>query len=339
MNFPKVTIIILNWNGIEDTTVCLESLKRISYPNYEILVVDNASTGNDVEILEKKYSGYVKLIKNDKNTGFAGGNNIAIKKMIGEGKSSYALILNNDTIVTPEFLTEMVKVCESDSSVGMATPRILNPDGSLQRSDRKFPTHFVNFLYFCVPKLFLSDRVKNFFAKTSLKKLLGEEAGSYFWSFESGETTEIDQGSGACLLVKEEVIRQVGMFDDRFFLYSEDLDWCYRTKKAGWKIIYVPAAVIVHLVGRSGKSEVEKSIYFCYKVESKHFFAIKHYNRSDILKTRLILLLGLIIRMPQVLYYYYAFRGKQKGLILWKLYRSVLIKIITNKTLWEKQNL
>jgi len=114
MQHPKVSIIILNWNGLKDTIECLESLKKITYPNYEVIVVDNDSKGNDADILEERYKNYIRVIRNKENLGFAGGNNVAIRQVLKEEKSDYILLLNNDTIVEPNFLEELIKIALQD---------------------------------------------------------------------------------------------------------------------------------------------------------------------------------------------------------------------------------
>src|SRR3989338_5442408 len=126
MKQPRVSVIILNWNGLDDTIECLESLKKITYPNYEVILVDNASSGDDVAQLRKKFGKYIKIIQNDKNYGFAEGNNIAIRKVMKENKSKYVLLLNNDTVVDAKFLDELVKTGESDPKVGIVGPIIYN---------------------------------------------------------------------------------------------------------------------------------------------------------------------------------------------------------------------
>src|SRR3989344_4022189 len=123
---PRVSIIILNWNGVNDTIECLDSLKEITYPNYEIIIVDNGSKWDDVKILSKKFGKYIRIIKNDKNYGFAEGNNIAIRKVMEENKSKYVLLLNNDTVVDKKFLDELVKTGESDEKIGIVGPIIYN---------------------------------------------------------------------------------------------------------------------------------------------------------------------------------------------------------------------
>lgn len=123
MNPPKVSIIILNWNGLEDTIECLESLRKITYPNYGIIVVDNASSGSDVEVLRERYGDYIRIIQNEKNYGFAKGNNVGIRYALDKG-ADYVLVLNNDTVVAPSFLDELVSCCQKEQKIGAVGPRL-----------------------------------------------------------------------------------------------------------------------------------------------------------------------------------------------------------------------
>jgi GT2 family glycosyltransferase len=123
MPYPKAAIVILNWNGLNDTVECLESLKQITYPNYEIIVIDNGSIGNDVKVLEEKYSSYVRIIVNGRNLGFAAGNNVGIRQALRDGVD-YILVLNNDTVVDPMFLSELVTAAEKDSRIGAVGPKL-----------------------------------------------------------------------------------------------------------------------------------------------------------------------------------------------------------------------
>ena len=124
MIYPKVSIIILNWNGWKDTIECLESLQRLTYPNYHVIVVDNGSRGNDAEVLQEKFGDYISLIRNDKNYGYTGGNNIGIRHALNNSSPDYFLILNNDVAVAPDFLTEMVKVADNDAAIGIVGPKV-----------------------------------------------------------------------------------------------------------------------------------------------------------------------------------------------------------------------
>ena len=124
MSYPRVGIIILNWNGIADTVECLESVKKITYPKYDVVLVDNGSTGDDAEVLKEKYGDYIHLLCNSENLGFAGGVDVGLRYAMGTIHPAYFLLLNNDTVVAPDFLDELVKVAESDETIGIVGPRI-----------------------------------------------------------------------------------------------------------------------------------------------------------------------------------------------------------------------
>ena len=213
MNYPKVSIIILNWNGLKYTIECLESLKKITYPNYEVIVVDNGSKGNDADVLEEKYKDYIKLIRNKENLGFAKGNNVAIRKVIEEGKSEYVLLLNNDTeIIQRGWLDKLVKISESEKNIGIVGCTLLFPSGRFQVGGTilKPPFH-IN----------ISDKVKN--------------------------VIEVDLVRGACFLIKKKVVDKIGLLDENFYpVLSEESDYCMRAKKAGFKVIYAPEVRIIH---------------------------------------------------------------------------------------------
>ena len=221
MNEPKVFIIILNWNGLEDTIKCLESLKKITYSNYEVIIVDNGSHGDDADILDRNYREYIKLIRNAENTGFTGGNNLAIKWLLQNSNPDYFLLLNNDTVVHPELLTEIVKVAENDLQIGIVGPKTYVLD---------------------LPEIIQTVWVDldMYRGRATLAGLLDTDKGQY------NEIRSVDCVQGSCLLIKKKVIEQVGLLDEDYFCYWEETDYCLRTRKAGYKIYYSPKAVIWH---------------------------------------------------------------------------------------------
>jgi len=221
IDYPKVSIIILNWNRLEDTIECLESLKKITYPSYEVVVVDNGSKGNDAQVLKQNFGDYIYLIQNDRNYGYTGGNNIAIRYALYNSQPDYFLILNNDVVVAPDFLTEMVKVAESDGSIGIVGPKVY---------------------YFDFPNIIHSAGMKT-------NMWLGYLGYIGYKRSDAGQhdvQREVDSISGCCLLIKNEVIHQVGMFDESYFSYWDEVDYCFRAKKASFRIIYVPQAIAWH---------------------------------------------------------------------------------------------
>jgi GT2 family glycosyltransferase len=221
MTNPRISVIILNWNGLEDTIECLESLKKITYTNYEVIVVDNGSRGNDAAVLQEKFGDYIHLIRNDRNYGYTGGNNIAMRYVMNHSAPDYLLILNNDTIVAPDFLGQMINVAESNVSIGMVGPKV-------------YYHSFSNRIQSA------GAEVNMWTGQPSLVGIKEIDAGQY------DTQREVDYVFGCCLLVKKEVIQKVGLFDESYFCYWDEIDYCFRAKTAGYKLVYVPEAGIWH---------------------------------------------------------------------------------------------
>jgi GT2 family glycosyltransferase len=232
---PAVSIIMLNWNGKNDTIECLNSLSCIDYPNYQIILVDNGSTDGLAEIVQGQFPDTV-LLKNKENLGFAEGNNVGIRYVLSQQSPDYILLLNNDTVVAPSFLSELVKVGENYPEFGMLSPLI--------------------YWYTSPEKIwFYSGEMPQKEGYCDHKRLPEGETieniirGSDHVPKEYLDDT--DYLSGCALLVKSEVIRQIGLLDARFFSSYEDADWSIRCKKAGWKLAVVPSAKIWHKVTSS----------------------------------------------------------------------------------------
>ncbi|MGD0331017.1 MAG: glycosyltransferase family 2 protein [Dehalococcoidia bacterium] len=221
MEYPRVSIIILNWNGLEDTIECLESLKKITYPNYEVIVVDNASANNEAQILREKFGDYIYLIQNDRNYGFAEGNNIAIRHVLSKSELKYVLLLNNDTVVAPQFLDELVKVTKQDCSIGIAGPKI----------------YFYN----------NPNEAQHTTAKIDLYR--GKAGWAVVKEADSGQFEDVQDTAwcdGSCFLVRREVIQSIGLIDASYFKYWEEIDYCLRASKQGFRIVCCPQARIWH---------------------------------------------------------------------------------------------
>lgn len=218
---PKVCIIILNWNGLEDTIECLESLKKVTYPDYEVILVDNGSEGNDVEILRERFGDHIQIIENDKNYGFAEGCNIGMRYALENSDPDNILLLNNDTAVDPDFLTELVKVAESDSLIGIVGPKVC---------------------FYHEPNVIQSAGGQiNWW--TGQASLIG---CTQFDKEQFDEIREVDWVSGCALLIKRKVIEQVGLLYAPYFAYFEEAEWCTRVTRAGYEVIYVPKAHLWH---------------------------------------------------------------------------------------------
>jgi len=267
MNNPKVSIIILNWNGLKDTIECLESLKKITYPNYEVIIVDNGSEGNDADVLEEKYRDYIKLIRNKENLGFAGGNNVGIRKVLKEGKSKYILLLNNDTVAERDFLYELVKYY--DESTGICAPLIFNfyKLNEIWSSGGEF------------------NILKGIYSNSTREIKRNQRETSFI--------------SGCCWLVREEIFRKFGLLDEKYFLYSEDMDFCYHLKKASYKLKVIPSSVIFHKISRTVKKDSPLLFYYFHR--SKLIFLRKNYKGF---KKLFYLNLNIIIRYLRAFEYF-----------------------------------
>jgi len=214
---PLVYIITINWNGINDTIECLESLKKITYKNYKIILVDNNSKDNQAEKLKKQFP-YIKLVKNSENTGFCIANNQGMELALKD-KADYALLLNNDTTVAPDFLDILIDYSEKHQNIGITSPKILWYNSNLILS-------MGGNISYLLPKRTLIGKGKK---STMFKKNI-----------------EPDFVSGCALLIKSEVIEKIGMLDPVFFAYYEDVDISYRARRAGYKIVVLPKSVIWH---------------------------------------------------------------------------------------------
>jgi len=246
----KTSIIILNWNGLQDTLECLASLKNVTHANYEVIVVDNNSSGNDVEVIEEKYGDFIqKVIINEKNLGFSGGNNIGIKNAL-QDNPDYILLLNNDTVVEPDFLTKMIEESGNEKP-GIITPMI---------------TYF-------------DDKEKIWSAGGSISKI---KASGFTFGHNDYFKNHIYNkyctfASGCCMLVKREVIEKVGLLDEDYFLYLEDTDYCQRVVDAGYKLLYVGSSRIYHKVFSTTARE-SNLLPLYYSIRNRLYFAKKNFG-------------------------------------------------------------
>lgn len=238
---------MVNWNGKIDTIDCMKSLKNLNYPEYEVVVVDNASTDGSQDLFKKEYFS-INLIENKENLGFAEGNNVGIRYAL-QKSADYILLLNNDTIVHEDLLTELIKTAESDSNIGIVGPKIYffdNPNrvwyvgGNIHLwTGRAYHPHY------------------------------GETDNSSF-----DVKKEVDFVSGCALLIKRKVIEEIGLFDPRFFLVYEDADLNMRVHKAGYKIMYAPEAKLWHKVSISMK-KISNNTTVYYHTRNAPLFVFK----------------------------------------------------------------
>ena len=238
----QLSIIIVSWNVKDDLLRCLSSLQdNAPCTSFEVILVDNMSTDETVNTVRRQYPE-VTIVENTENKGFAKANNQGMDCCNGE----YVLLLNPDTVVHAGSLDLLIKFLDDNPDVGACGPKLLNDDGSPQASVRKFPT-FRGVLY-----------------THTVCRLLGLfRAKHREWmmrDFGYDRQTDVDQIMGAAMMVRKSVIEEIGPLDTDFFMYFEEVDWCYRIKQAGWRIVFLPDAVITHLGGRSSSQVPLKRI-------------------------------------------------------------------------------
>ncbi len=253
-----LSIVIVNYNTRKLLRSCLSSIYA-SQGNfrYEVLVVDNCSRDNSADMVRDEFP-QVRLIVSEANNGYAWANNQALRHSTGR----YALLLNPDTLLPPNALQRMLNFMDSHPQAGAAGPKLVREDGSLDLACRRsFPTPEVS-LYRMVglSKLFPKSRR---FARYDLTFL------------PPNEVTEVDSVAGSFMMVRREAIEQVGLLDEDFFLYGEDLDWAYRIKQGGWKIYYNPQVTVLHYKREATKQNRLKARYEFFR--AMYLFYQKHY--------------------------------------------------------------
>lgn len=316
-----LSIIIVSYNCKEYLKNCLRSvLKEVLKLSHEVIVVDNASTDATVEMLKKEFP-YIILINNSINVGFSKANNQAVR----QSKGKYILLLNPDTIVLGGAIERVVDFMENTKDSGAVGCKILNPDGSIQLGCvRSFPT--------ISTKLFEQFYLWKLFSKS---KLFGKHLMTYF---NYKEVIEVDMLSGSFMLLRAKTLNEVGLFDENSFLYCDDIDICYRIKKAGWKIFYIPYAEIIHYGGRSTSQAMVKTLYESYKAND--YFFTKHNSRVFLVITRLFVFIGSFLRLWVWIFitiFISAKRHEAKNRI--QVYSKVLLKLtksIISGRIWYK---
>ena len=274
-----VSVVIASWNTRDLLHQTLESLYRETHDvKFETIVVDNASSDGTKEYIRTRWE-QVKIIPLQKNFGFGVANNIGFKESCGR----YILVLNSDTIVLPSTLPGMVSFLNKHPYAGCVGCRHLNPDGSLQGSMDSFPSLLKDFL--CYSDLYRLPILLSFLQKNYP-----------YWS-KHDQIRNVDWVNGSCMMVRREVIEEVGGFDDGCFMYAEELDWCYRMKNAGWEVFFTPKAEIIHIGGQSSKHIADKRITLLYKGQYRFYrrnYPVWKYSLLRIIVT-LISILRIII--------------------------------------------
>ena len=218
-DLPKVSIVTLNWNTLNDTVECIESLQKVTYPNFEVIVVDNGSANNEGKILAERFEPFIRLIQNDINHGFARGCNIGMADALERG-ADYCLLLNNDTVVAPDFLDKMMEVVVSDPKIGIAGGKI--------------------YTYSDPERIWFAGGLVKVGNETIDFRQAEKDQGQY------EEVVECGWIIGCLMLISREVLEKVGLFDEKYFFGGEDIDLCMKAEAEGYRIVWAPHSKIWH---------------------------------------------------------------------------------------------
>ena len=271
-----LSIVIVSWNTQDILRRCLDSIRTAAPPlGFDVIIVDNASTDGSPDMVSSEFPEFT-VIRNKENLGFAAANNIGIQRAV----AGFVMLLNPDTELCPGTVARMSSFAREHPNVGIIGPRLVMPDGQLQKSGRRFPTFMGEFL--SVTRL---SRV--------FKSFHDRNVG---WGREDFDAiTEVDEVSGACMLIRRSALDEIGLLDERFFMYYEDVDLCCRLKKAGWKVVYMGEGAVVHAWAQSAlKMGVLRANGMMYR--SQYLYFLKHHGpvQAVILRMLSLLLLGVM---------------------------------------------
>ncbi|KKR34313.1 MAG: putative glycosyltransferase [Candidatus Gottesmanbacteria bacterium GW2011_GWC2_39_8] len=268
----KISIVILNYNGLADTIDCLSSLKKIKQAGFvtEIIVVDNGSK-EKIKVIKIRFPETV-LIESHENLGFAGGNNLGIKKAL-ESKADYVMLLNNDTTVDPLIILKLIEFSERNKDIGIVSPKIYFYPGQEYHKDRYKEEEKGKVIWYGGGKI---DWNNLYASHLDVDKVD---------DFKNQTPAETDFATGCCMLIKKEVFSKIGLLDDKYFLYFEDTDFSLRAKKAGIKVFFYPEGLVWHKnASSSGKPGSNLHIY--YQTRNRLIFGMKY----AFLRTKIALL-------------------------------------------------
>lgn len=251
-----LSIVIVTWNAREVLLDALASIEREVLSRrdegrleVETIVVDNGSLDGSVEAVRAAHP-FAEVIALPENVGFAAGNNVGLRR----AKGRHCVLLNSDTVVLPDALEKCVRYLDAHTDVGVVGPQLLNPDGSKQNCIHNFPS----FATELVPKGLLETLLP---ARFPSKR------------YEHPEPIDVEAVLGACLFVRREVLEDVGLMPEDYFFFLEETDWCFRIRQAGWRVVHVPDAHVIHIFGASTKKKVPAETRIEYHRSLYHFFA------------------------------------------------------------------
>lgn len=275
----KLSISIVNWNTKDILKECLEAIVKSDFTDYEITVVDNNSSDNSAEMVKALFPN-VGLLSNTQNLGFAKGNNQVIKQSSGE----YILILNPDIIVYPDTLKQMIDFMDNHNDVGALGIKLATKDGTEIKTGyyRRYPS--------ITQTLFFYTMLENLSLKNKFLR-------NRYWEKENtGQISEIHQIPGACLLLRRKTINEVGLFDERFKLFFEDVDLCYRIGQSNWKLVFNPKISAIH-IGAQSISQLSYPELAGTFFNSMYVYFRKHYSWIKAVCVKTIIILNTLLKI------------------------------------------
>lgn len=271
-----LTVVVVSWNVRDLLRGCLASIDRGRGDlALQVIVVDSASTDGSAEMVAAEFP-WVELIASAENVGFPAGNNLGLARARGR----HVFLLNPDTEVIGDALSTLVAYLDAHPDVGVVGPQLLNADGTVQSSRRRFPT-----------------LATAFFESTWLERLAPRRLLDRYYVLDrpDGETSDVDWVVGAALMARQSVVQQVGPLDAAYFMYSEELDWCRRIRDAGWRVVYLPAAQVVHHYGKSSEQAVTARHINFQRAKLRYFRKYHGWLACAVL--RLYLLAGYLVQI------------------------------------------
>lgn len=280
-------IVIVNWNTADELERCLETVFASEGDiSYRVVVVDNDSTDGSPDMVREKFPR-AELLETGKNLGYPKGNNVGLRHLGYHGIAKvdadaprYALLLNPDTELPSTALYEMLQFMDSRPDIGIAGPKLILPDGSLDKACRRgFPTPMVSFYHFSgLAKIFPDN----------------ERFGRYNMTFaDPDDELEVDSVVGAYLQIRKDAIQKVGLLDEVYFMYAEDIDWCYRVKQAGWKVWYYAPVRVQHVKRAASKKSTKAQFEFW---RAMLIFYRKYYRDTTPFIVHSIILMALLFK-------------------------------------------
>lgn len=270
---PKVSVILVNWNGFTDTVECIESLLKIKYSNFDVIMVDNGSFNDEAKKLRERFNA-IKIVELKRNLGFAIANNVGIQIALRK-KPDYVLLLNNDTIVDTKFLKELVDVAESNPNAGILGSKM--------------------YFYDDKNKIWYAGGNLNMYFKHSQEGLFKTDDGKY------DKTKNTDYVAGACMLIRTRIFEKVGLLPKEYFLGWEDIDFCFATRKKGYSCIFVPTSQIWHKASASFKRHNLDHKQVFYGFRNRFIMRNKYLSKPNFI---LFLVIQFCIIIPLHIGYY-----------------------------------